>query len=92
MNLWICSLNTVCRCICCSGAAASYAIKPHEHMHCIVQVGDASGIQSPLSFGGFGALTRHLGRLTSAITEALQVLASNNPTSKNLPCQHESTL
>ena len=37
------------------------------------QVGDASGIQSPLSFGGFGALTRHLGRLTTAITEALQV-------------------
>jgi hypothetical protein len=24
-------------------------------------VGDASGVQSPLSFGGFGALTRHLG-------------------------------
>lgn len=23
-------------------------------------MGDASGIQSPLSFGGFGALTRHL--------------------------------
>lgn len=39
----------------------------------MVQVGDASGIQSPLSFGGFGALTRHLGRLRGAITEALQV-------------------
>lgn len=38
----------------------------------IVQVGDASGIQSPLSFGGFGALTRHLARLTSALTEAVQ--------------------
>ena len=38
----------------------------------VLQVGDASGIQSPLSFGGFGALTRHLGRLRSAITEALE--------------------
>lgn len=38
-----------------------------------MQVGDASGIQSPLSFGGFGALTRHLSRLRCAITEALQV-------------------
>ncbi|KAL4433254.1 hypothetical protein ABPG77_003302 [Micractinium sp. CCAP 211/92] len=39
----------------------------------VLQVGDASGIQSPLSFGGFGALTRHLGRLTGAISEALEV-------------------
>ncbi|KAI3426308.1 hypothetical protein D9Q98_008681 [Chlorella vulgaris] len=38
----------------------------------ILQVGDASGIQSPLSFGGFGALTRHLDRLSGAIQEALQ--------------------
>ncbi len=38
----------------------------------VLQVGDASGIQSPLSFGGFGALTRHLGRLRAAITEALE--------------------
>ena len=37
------------------------------------QVGDASGIQSPLSFGGFGALTRHLHRLQAAISEALEV-------------------
>ena len=37
----------------------------------ILAVGDASGIQSPLSFGGFGALTRHLPRLTTAISEAL---------------------
>jgi hypothetical protein len=46
----------------------------------ILQVGDASGIQSPLSFGGFGALTRHLPRLTRAIPEALQVCicASDN--------------
>ena len=38
-----------------------------------LQIGDASGIQSPLSFGGFGALMRHLPRLRAAITEALQV-------------------
>jgi len=37
----------------------------------LLAVGDASGIQSPLSFGGFGALTRHLGRISEAITEAL---------------------
>ncbi len=34
-------------------------------------MGDASGIQSPLSFGGFGALTRHLDRVSGAISEAL---------------------
>jgi len=38
----------------------------------IISVGDASGIQSPLSFGGFGALTRHLGRISGAISEALE--------------------
>ena len=38
----------------------------------VLQVGDASGIQSPLSFGGFGALTRHLSRLTAAVKEALE--------------------
>jgi len=37
----------------------------------ILAVGDATGIQSPLSFGGFGALTRHLPRLTTVISEAL---------------------
>jgi hypothetical protein len=39
----------------------------------VLQVGDASGVQSPLSFGGFGALTRHLARLTGAIQEAVEV-------------------
>lgn len=38
----------------------------------ILQVGDAAGIQSPLSFGGFGALCRHLPRLETAISEALE--------------------
>lgn len=37
----------------------------------VLAVGDASGIQSPLSFGGFGALTRHLGRVGGAICDAL---------------------
>eukprot|EP00958_Prasinococcus_capsulatus_P012668 scaffold1277_cov329-Prasinococcus_capsulatus_cf.AAC.11 len=39
----------------------------------VLQIGDASGIQSPLSFGGFGALTRHLPRVSGAVVEALQV-------------------
>jgi flavin-dependent dehydrogenase len=37
----------------------------------MLAVGDASGIQSPLSFGGFGALTRHLERISGAVSEAL---------------------
>ncbi|XP_065873736.1 uncharacterized protein [Euphorbia lathyris] len=37
----------------------------------VLQFGDASGIQSPVSFGGFGSLTRHLGRLTTGILEAI---------------------
>ncbi|MBF2026874.1 MAG: FAD-binding oxidoreductase [Oscillatoriales cyanobacterium C42_A2020_001] len=39
----------------------------------ILFVGDSSGAQSPLSFGGFGAMVRHLQRLTTGIHEALQV-------------------
>ncbi|KAL1500610.1 hypothetical protein AB1Y20_013262 [Prymnesium parvum] len=57
----------------------------------ILQVGDASGIQSPLSFGGFGAITRHLGRLTDAIAEAIaadclrkEQLRAINPYQPNL--------
>ncbi|AFZ04321.1 FAD-dependent oxidoreductase [Calothrix sp. PCC 6303] len=38
----------------------------------ILPVGDSSGNQSPLSFGGFGAMVRHLQRLTVGIEEALQ--------------------
>jgi lycopene cyclase CruP len=37
----------------------------------ILPVGDSSGSQSPLSFGGFGAMVRHLKRLTLGIHEAL---------------------
>ncbi|NJM70120.1 MAG: FAD-binding oxidoreductase [Scytonema sp. RU_4_4] len=38
----------------------------------ILPVGDSSGSQSPLSFGGFGAMVRHLRRLTLGIHEALE--------------------
>lgn len=38
----------------------------------ILPIGDSSGSQSPLSFGGFGAMVRHLKRLTNGIDEALQ--------------------
>ncbi|NWF61848.1 MAG: FAD-binding oxidoreductase [Fischerella sp.] len=38
----------------------------------ILPIGDSSGSQSPLSFGGFGAMVRHLQRLTQGIYEALQ--------------------
>ncbi|KAK6918830.1 hypothetical protein RJ641_017252 [Dillenia turbinata] len=37
----------------------------------VLQFGDASGIQSPVSFGGFASLTRHLGRLSDGIYEAV---------------------
>lgn len=39
----------------------------------VLQIGDASGLQSPLSFGGFGSLLRHLNRLTDGLVEALEV-------------------
>lgn len=37
----------------------------------VLAVGDASGHQSPLSFGGFGAMIRHLERLTEGVDDAL---------------------
>lgn len=37
----------------------------------ILPIGDSSGNQSPLSFGGFGAMVRHLPRLTLGIEEAI---------------------
>ena len=37
----------------------------------ILPIGDSSGNQSPLSFGGFGSMVRHLKRLTLGINEAL---------------------
>ena len=47
----------------------------------ILAVGDSAGAQSPISFGGFGALVRHLPRLTAGITA---VLALNDPSVANL--------
>ncbi len=38
----------------------------------ILPVGDSSGSQSPVSFGGFGSMVRHLKRLTVGTNEALQ--------------------
>ena len=38
----------------------------------MLPVGDSSGSQSPLSFGGFGAMIRHLARLTTGLDEALR--------------------
>ena len=38
----------------------------------ILPVGDSSGGQSPVSFGGFGSMVRHLKRLTVGTQEALQ--------------------
>jgi lycopene cyclase CruP len=37
----------------------------------ILQIGDSSGLQSPLSFGGFGALMRHFVRLTEGLQDCL---------------------
>lgn len=37
----------------------------------ILPVGDSSGGQSPVSFGGFGSMVRHLKRLTEGTNEAL---------------------
>lgn len=37
----------------------------------ILPVGDSSGNQSPVSFGGFGSMVRHLKRLTEGINDAL---------------------
>jgi len=37
----------------------------------VLAVGDSSGSQSPLSFGGFGAMVRHLQRLETGLDQAL---------------------
>ncbi|EAZ89423.1 hypothetical protein CY0110_12337 [Crocosphaera chwakensis CCY0110] len=39
----------------------------------ILPIGDSAGGQSPVSFGGFGSMVRHLKRLTFGINEALKV-------------------
>lgn len=59
----------------------------------VLHAGDASGLQSPLSFGGLGALSRHAGRIAAAVADALAVdaldrgsLTSINPYSPSLAC------
>lgn len=50
----------------------TYRTSPLQPDHSrLLAIGDASGIQSPLSFGGFGAITRHLSRISGALSEAL---------------------
>jgi lycopene cyclase CruP len=46
-------------------------LNPYYYYYTCKQIGDAGGLQSPLSFGGFAALSRHLPRLTTSITEAV---------------------
>lgn len=54
------------------GYFPSYRESPLQTpFHRILPVGDSSGSQSPLSFGGFGAMVRHLRRLTQGVEEAL---------------------
>lgn len=38
----------------------------------VMQIGDASCAQSPLSFGGFGSMMRHLPRLATSLDQALK--------------------
>ncbi|USR91030.1 FAD-binding oxidoreductase [Phormidium yuhuli AB48] len=45
----------------------------------LLPIGDSSGSQSPLSFGGFGAMVRHLQRLTAGISEALTADCLDRP-------------
>jgi lycopene cyclase CruP len=61
------------------GFFPSYRNSPlRTHWDRILPVGDSSGSQSPVSFGGFGAMVRHLKRLTFGIDEALKVNALNS--------------
>lgn len=55
------------------GFFPSYLQSPlHLTWNRILPVGDSSGGQSPVSFGGFGSMVRHLKRLTFGIDEALK--------------------
>jgi lycopene cyclase CruP len=44
----------------------------------VLLIGDSSGSQSPVSFGGFSAMMRHLSRLTDGIEMAIQADALGN--------------
>ncbi|MDJ0578088.1 MAG: FAD-binding oxidoreductase [Xenococcaceae cyanobacterium MO_234.B1] len=56
------------------GFFPAYSKSPlHLPFNRILAVGDSSGSQSPVSFGGFGAMIRHLKRLSYGIDEALKI-------------------
>jgi lycopene cyclase CruP len=44
----------------------------------VLLIGDSSGSQSPVSFGGFGSMIRHLSRLTDGIEQAINADALSN--------------
>jgi lycopene cyclase CruP len=44
----------------------------------VLLIGDSSGSQSPVSFGGFGSMIRHLSRLTDGIEQAIAAEALSN--------------
>ncbi len=44
----------------------------------VLMIGDSSGSQSPVSFGGFGSLIRHLARLADGVEMALRADALSN--------------
>jgi len=56
-----------------SGFFPSYQNSPLQMPYSrILAIGDSAASQSPVSFGGFGAMLRHLKRLSNGITEALK--------------------
>lgn len=51
----------------------AYRDSPMKPQHSrVLSVGEASGLQSPISFGGFRSLSRHLGRVSGAVAEAVE--------------------
>jgi lycopene cyclase CruP len=57
-----------------SGCFPSYRRSPlHPGWDRVLLVGDSSGAQSPVSFGGFGAMLLNLARLTAGIREAIEI-------------------
>lgn len=58
---------------CLFGCFPSYRASPLKTSWArVLLIGDSSGSQSPVSFGGFGAMMRHLARLTDGIAMAIQ--------------------
>jgi lycopene cyclase CruP len=45
----------------------------------VLAIGDSSGAQSPVSFGGFGSMLRHLSRLTQGIHDVLKQDCCDRP-------------